>query len=190
MNSMYAVIQDQNGHLGHQAIGQALVEADLDASLTKLALRRKLEPLCTFTVYSSKQATEAIQELEELGDVDVDPRDFDPQWFDPVECIAIIESLLESRARCVAEGVRTELALLRRVLTEAAHRRSTFHLVEVESESEIGCDKVLLAESSNRPSNTSSSDRSAGSSFFNLESAFKVGCCFPRPVNSNRWVLT
>jgi hypothetical protein len=97
-------------------------------------------------VYSSKQAAEAIQELEELGDVDVNPRDFDAEWFDPVDCIATIDSLLESRARCVAMSVRTELAFLRRVLTEVAHRRSTFHLVQVESEEEIGCEKVLLAE--------------------------------------------
>ena len=144
---MYVVIQEHNGRVGHQLIGQALIEADLDASLTYLALRRKLQPLCTFAVYSSKQAAEAIQELEELGDVDVDPRDFDAEWFDPVECIATIDSLLESRARCVAKGVRTEIAFLRRVLTEAVHRRSTFHLVQVESEKEIGCDKVLLAES-------------------------------------------
>jgi len=146
MSNMYVVIQDQDGRVGHQPIGQALVEADLDASLTNLALRRKREPLATFTVYSSKQAAEAIQELEELGDVEVDPRDFDAEWFDPVDCIATIDSLLESRARCVAKGVRTELAFLRRVLTEVAHRGSTFHLVRVESEGEIGCEKVLLAE--------------------------------------------
>jgi hypothetical protein len=146
MCNMYVVIQDQNGRVGHQSIGQALVEADLDASLTTLALRRKREPIVSFTVYSSKQAAEAIQELEELGDVDVDPRDFDAKWFDPVDCIATIDSLLESRARCVAKGVRTELALLRRVLTEVANRGSTFHLVEVESEEEIGCEKILLME--------------------------------------------
>jgi len=74
------------------------------------------------------------------------PRDFDAKWFDPVDCISTIDSLLESRARCVAKGVRTELALLRRVLTEVAHRGSTFHLVEVESEEEIGCEKILLME--------------------------------------------
>ena len=77
MSNMYVVIQHQNGRVGHQSIGQALVEADLDASLTTLALRRKREPIVSFTVYSSKQAAEAIQELEELGDVDVDPRDFE-----------------------------------------------------------------------------------------------------------------
>jgi hypothetical protein len=140
---MYVVIQEQDGRMGHQLIGQALIEADLDASLTYLALRRKVQPLCTFAVYSSKQAAEAIQELEELGDVDVDARD---EWFDPVECIATIDSLLDSRARCVAKGVRTEIVFLRRVLTEAVHRRSTFHLVQVESEKEVGCARLFLAE--------------------------------------------
>jgi hypothetical protein len=110
------------------------------------ALPRKRVPLITFTMYSSKQAAEAIQELDELGDVEVDPRHFDAEWFDPVDCIATIDSLLESLARCVATGVRTELAFLGRVLTEVAHRGSTFHLVQVESEEEIGCEKVLLVE--------------------------------------------
>jgi len=32
------------------------------------------------------------------------------------------------------------------VLTEVAHRGSTFHLVKVESEEEIGCEKILLME--------------------------------------------
>jgi len=145
MSNMYVVIRDRNGRVVHQSIGQALVEADLDASLTRLALRRKREPLVSFTVYTSKQAAEAIKELEELGDVEVDPRDFDPKWFDPVDCIATIDSLLESRARCVAKSVRTELAWLRRVLT-VAHRGSTFHLVEVESEEEIGREEILLME--------------------------------------------
>ena len=144
---MYVVIQGQHGRMGHQLIGQALIEADLDASLTYLALRRKVEPLCTFVVYSSKQAAEARQELEELGDVDVDPHHFDAEWFDPVECFATIDSLLKSRARCLEEGVRLELALLRSVLAEVAHGRSTFHLVQVESEKEIGCAQLFLAES-------------------------------------------
>src|SRR5258705_11962145 len=106
MRNMYVVIQHQKGRVGHQSIGQALVEADLDASLTTLALRRKREPLVSFTVYSSKQAAEAIQELEELGDVDVDPRDFDANRFDPDDCIATIDSLLESRDRCLRQQVR------------------------------------------------------------------------------------
>jgi hypothetical protein len=104
MSNRYVVIQDQNGRVGHQPIGQALVEADLDASLTNLALRRKREPLATFTVYSSKQAAEAIQELGELGDVDVDPRDFDAAWFNPVDCLATIDSLLESAAASTGHG--------------------------------------------------------------------------------------
>jgi hypothetical protein len=59
MSNMYVVIQEQIGRVGHQSIGQALVEADLDASLTTLALRRKREPIVSFTVYSSKQVSMA-----------------------------------------------------------------------------------------------------------------------------------
>src|SRR5258705_7250509 len=144
MSSMYVVIQHQNGRVGHQSIGRAVVEADLDASLTPVALRRKREPLVSFTVYSSKQAAEAIQELEELGDVAVDPRDFDAKWFDPVDCIATIDSLLESRARCVAKGVRTELALLRRVVIEGAPRWASFHPLGGEAEEGNGCEEIFL----------------------------------------------
>jgi hypothetical protein len=145
--TLYVMIRDQNGRVAHQRIGPALVAADLDASLTKLALRRKGEFLVNFMRYSSNQAAGAIQELEELGDVDVDPRDFDPQWFDPVEGMAAVDTILGSRARCVAEkGVRSELDRLRRVLSEVAHRHWTFHLLEVESEEELGCDEILLVE--------------------------------------------
>jgi hypothetical protein len=143
--TLYVMIRDPNSRVAHQRIGPVLVAADLDASLTKLALRRQGELLVNFMRYSSKQAAEAIQELDELGDVEVDPRDFDPQWFDPVEGIAAVDTLLGSRARCVAEkGVRSELALLRRVLSEVAHRHWTFHLLEVESEEELGCDEIVL----------------------------------------------
>jgi hypothetical protein len=81
--TLYVVVHNPDGGIGHQRIGQALVEADFDATLTKLALRLGCEPLASFTIYSRRQAAAAIQELEELGDVDVDPRDFDPKWFPP-----------------------------------------------------------------------------------------------------------
>jgi hypothetical protein len=74
--TLYVVVHNPNGGIGHQQIGQALVEADFDATLTKLALRLGCEPLASFTIYSRRQAAAAIQELEDLGDVDVDPRDF------------------------------------------------------------------------------------------------------------------
>jgi hypothetical protein len=39
--------------------------------------------------------------------------------------------------RAITTGVRSELALLRRILAEVANRRSTFYLVEPEPDEEI-----------------------------------------------------
>jgi hypothetical protein len=96
IRTLYIVVREPHGGIGRQQIGQALVEADFDATLTKLALRQGCEPLASFTIYSRRQAAAAIQELEDLGDVDVDPRDFDPKWFDPLvglaeEAMAVVD---------------------------------------------------------------------------------------------------
>ena len=137
MRTMYIAVRDPNGGIGHQQIGQALVEADFDATLTKLALRQGCEPLASFTIYSPRQAAAAIQELEELGDVDVDPRDFAPEWYDPMQGLATVDRLLEHRGRAITTGVRSGLAILRRILAEVANRRTTFHLVVTDPDEEI-----------------------------------------------------
>ncbi|MGH9895797.1 MAG: hypothetical protein ACREA0_28190, partial [bacterium] len=131
-------------HVGYQRIGRAVVEGDVDASLTNLALRREGEFLSTFVGYSRRQAQDVMEELNELGDVELDPRKYDPRWFDPVEGIGAVDTLLDSRSRSVTQDVRAELALLRRVLVEVASRGWRFHLLEVTSEEEIGCDELLL----------------------------------------------
>jgi hypothetical protein len=135
--TLYVVVHNPDGGIGHQRIGQALVEADFDATLTKLALRLGCEPLASFTIYSRRQAAAAIQELEELGDVDVDPRDFDPKWFAPQECLATVDRLLEHRGRAITTGVRIELAFLRRILADVVDRRDMFYLVEPNPDEEI-----------------------------------------------------
>jgi hypothetical protein len=137
MRTMYIAVRDPNGGIGHQQIGQALVEADFDATLTKLALRQGCEPLASFTIYSRRQAAAAIRELEELGDVDVDPKDFDPEWYDPLQGLATVDRLLEHRERAITAGARIELALLRGILAEVANRRATFYLVEPDTDEEI-----------------------------------------------------
>jgi hypothetical protein len=135
--TLYVVVHNPNGGIGHQQIGQALVEADFDATLTKLALRLGCEPLASFTINSRRQAAAAMQELEELGDVDVDPRDFDPKWFDPLECLATVDRLLEQRGRVITTRVRIELDLLRRILADVVERRDTFYLVEPDPDEDI-----------------------------------------------------
>jgi hypothetical protein len=132
--------------MGHQPIGQALVRADFDATLTKLALRMGCEPLAAFTAHSRKQAAAAMQELEGLGDVAVDPSDFDPKWFDPSECIVTVDRLLEHRGRSITTGVRIELTLLRRVLAEVVNRRSTFYLVEPDPDEDIAYETIRLVD--------------------------------------------
>ena len=135
--TLHVVVHNLNGGISNQQIGQALVEADFDATLTKLALRLGCEPLASFTIYSRRQAAAAIQELEELGDVDVDPRDFDPNWFDPLECLATVDRLLEHQGRAITTRVRSELAFLRGILADVVDRRDTFYLVEPDLDEEI-----------------------------------------------------
>jgi hypothetical protein len=146
MNSMHVLIQRQNGWIGNQLVGEAVVDADLDASLTKLALRRGCEPLARFTVCTPRQASDVTQVLEALGDVEVSSRDFEAQWFDPKEGIATVENLLQSRARCLTTSVRAELVFLRRELLDAAGHRSRFHLVEVDSEKGVAGEGLLSLE--------------------------------------------
>jgi len=140
--TLYVVVHNPNGGTEHQQLGQALVEADFDATLTKLALRLGCEPLASFTVHSRRQGAAAIQELEELGDVDVDPRDFDPKWFDPLECLATVDRLLEQRRRAITAIVRTELTSLRCILADAVDRRDTFYLVAPDPDEEIVYDEA------------------------------------------------
>ncbi len=131
---LYLVVRDRQGQVAHQAIGSAIVEADLDASLIRLALRKGIEPLATFYADSPAQAENAKQTLAELGDVEFDDSDFEPTWFDPAPCIEAINGLLEhgrvGRHR-MSEGVRSELELLGRRLAEVRGRSGWFYLVEV-----------------------------------------------------------
>jgi len=98
-------------------------------------LRKGLEPLVRFCAYSPRQAEEAKRTLAELGDVDFEERDFEPEWFDALPCIETIDGLLAHRGRrrrFLTEAVRNELDLLRRTLGEAHRCSSRFYLVELE----------------------------------------------------------
>ena len=132
---LHLVIRDRTGWIGHQAIGGAIAEADGDASLTTLSMRKGLEPLAAFCVHSPRQAESAKRTLAELGDVDFEESDFAPQWFDALRCLETIDGLLAHRGRgrrSLTEAVRGDLDLLRRALGEAHRRSCTFYLVELE----------------------------------------------------------
>ena len=139
-NELYVVVRDRKGRVAHRAIGRAIVEAEGDARLTMLALRRGVEPVATFWADSPAQAETAKRTLADLGDVDFEDRDFDPKWFDPAVGIAAIDGLLEhaGRTHSVSPAVRTELELLRRTLDEARCGSCAFYLVEVEPGEELG----------------------------------------------------
>ncbi len=106
-----------------------------------LALRKGIEPLAGFCGHSPAQAENAKRTLADLGDVDFEDRDFDPEWFDPTACIAAIDGLLEhvgGGKRSFSPAVRGELELLRRTLDEARRGSCTFCLAEVEPGGDMG----------------------------------------------------
>jgi len=131
---LYLVVRHRRGQVAHKAIGSAIVEADMDAGLIRLALRKGIEPLATFYADSPAQAEHAKQTLADLGDVEFDDKDFEPTWFDPAQGIEALNGLLEhgrvGRHR-LSERVRRELELLGRTLAEVRRRSCQFYLVEV-----------------------------------------------------------
>ena len=132
---LYVILRDRSGVMRHQAIGCAILGADVDASLTTLALRRGIDPLATFGDYSPAAAEHAKQTLADLGDVDFDDSDFEPHWHEPARCIKAIDGLSAlgpETSRILSKAVRSELASLRGILEEASHRSSEFYLVDVE----------------------------------------------------------
>jgi len=84
--------------------------------------------------------------LADLGDVDFEENDFTPQWFQPDECIAVIDGLLEQRRRPVAGAVRAELALIRTALAQARSRGCSFCLVELEPGERLGFEPIRHSE--------------------------------------------
>jgi hypothetical protein len=95
MRTLHIVVRDPKGRIGRQPIGQAIVAAAIDEKVTTSALRKGLLALACYQAHSPRQAAEALRTLAELGDVDFEETDFDPQWFQPDECIATIDVLLE-----------------------------------------------------------------------------------------------
>ncbi len=148
--TLYVIVRDRRGRIAHRAIGRAVVMAEGDASLTMLALRKKILPVSAFLGSSPAGAAAEMGELADLGDVDFDERDFDPRWFPPNEGIEAVDGLLGHRTRGnrrLSPDVQGELELLRRTLHEARRRSCTFYLVEVEPGEDLGFAGPELAPS-------------------------------------------
>ena len=143
--TLHVVFRQPTGRIGHQAIGSAVVEADYEAKLTKLALRRGIESLADFSFYSPAQAAEAMRELDELGDVDFSANDFEPRFFDPQRGLDAVDGLLK-HGRAFTTALREDLVFLRDVLGEATRRGCQFYLVEPEPEEPMPFENLLLAE--------------------------------------------
>ena len=146
MRTLHIVVRDPNGRIGRQPIGRAIVAASIDEKVTKSALRKGLLALAFYQAHSSRQAEEAMRTLAELGDVDFEETDFNPQWFSPDECIGTIDVLLGRGGRPFSETVRAELVLIRQALAEARGRGCTFYFVELEPDEGLAAHDVGLAE--------------------------------------------
>ncbi len=143
VRTLHVVARNSDGRIVHRPIGRALVVADFDAGLTTLALRAGLEPLASFLVDSPSEAADAIETLDELGDVDFDPSDFAPRWFDPAECLATIDGL-EHLSRQLPADVCQDIASVRLVLLQASRQGWMFHLVELLPEEEVGLKPLVF----------------------------------------------
>ena len=114
--------------------------------MTPSALHQSLLALAFYQAHSPREAVAAMRVLADLGDVDFEESDFSPQWFQPDECIAVIDGLLERRRRPFAGAVRAELVLMRTALVQASSRGCSFYLVELEPSVRLGFESSRLSE--------------------------------------------
>ncbi len=146
MNTLHVVVREPNGRIEYQAIGHAILAADIDGAVTPSALHKSLLALALYQAHSPRQAAAAMRALADLGDVDFEESDFAPQWFQPDECIAAIDGLLERKRRPFAGAVRAELVLMRRALAQASSRGCSFYLAELEPGERLGFERIRLSE--------------------------------------------
>jgi hypothetical protein len=132
MKTLHLAVRDRSGSIAYQPIGAAIVSAFVDEKPTASALRKGLLGLVCYQAYSPSEAVEAMQVLVELGDVDFDESDFEPQWFRSEQGIATIDLILGGARQRFTAAVRDELVELRRALVDARSRGCTFCLVETE----------------------------------------------------------
>ena len=146
MKTLHLVLRDPNGRIEWQAIGHAIVAAGIHGDVTRSALHKSLVALALYQAHSPSEAAAAIRVLADLGDVDFEESDFTPQWFQPDECIAVIDGLLEQRRRPFAGAVRAELVLIRTALAQVSSLGRSFYLVELEPGERLGFEPIRHSE--------------------------------------------
>ena len=146
MKTLHLVVRDPSGRIGQQAVGHAIIAAEIDEPMTPSALHNGLLALASYQAHSPREAVAAMRVLADLGDVDFEECDFTPRWCQPDQCIAVVDDMLERRRRPFAGPVRAELVLIRRALAEASSRRCSFYLVELEPGERLGVECSQLAE--------------------------------------------
>ena len=113
--------------------GQELGRRDLVA--TSAGPRRRMP--ARVLLRHAPSGPRRVQGAGELGDVDVDPRDFQTRWYDPRGGMAAVRALLAHQSRraraLLTEPVRAELEQIRRVLEVAQRLAYTFYIAEVEA---------------------------------------------------------
>lgn len=146
MKTLHLVLRDPNGRVEYQAIGHAIVAAGIDGDATRSRLQRSVLALALYQAHSPSEAAAAMRVLADLGDVDFEESDFTPQWFQPDECIAVIDGLLEQRRRPFPGAVHAELVLIRTALAQGSSRGCSFYLVELEPGERLGFEPIRLSE--------------------------------------------
>ena len=146
MKTLHLVVRDPNGRIECQAIGPAIVAAGIDGDVARSALQKSLLVLTLYQAHSPSEAAAAMRVLADLGDVDFEESDFTPQWFQPDECIAVIDGLLEQRRRPFPGPVHAELVLIRTALAQASSRGCSFYLVELEPGERLGFEPLRVSE--------------------------------------------
>ena len=146
MKTLHLVLRDPNGRIECQAIGHAIVAAGIDGDVPGSILQKALVALACYQAHSPSEARAAMRVLAELGDVDFEESDFTPQWFQPDECIAVLDRLLEPRRHPVAGDLRAELTVIRTTLAQASSRGCSFYLVELEPGERLGFEPIRHSE--------------------------------------------
>ena len=146
LRTLHLVVRDPNGRIEYQAVGDAIVRADIDGNAMPSAVHESLLALALYQAHSPRQAATAMRVLADLGDVDFEESDFTPHWFPPDECIAVIDGLLERRRRPFAGAVRAELVLMRKALAQASSCGCSFYLVELEPGERLDFERIRLSE--------------------------------------------
>ena len=80
LKTLHLVVLDPNGRIEYQAIGHAILAADIDGDVTPSALHKSRLAWALYQAHSAREAAAAMRVLADMGDVDFEESDFTPQW--------------------------------------------------------------------------------------------------------------